>query len=101
MSDLEDDEPIPPFGKRKARPPVTEEEKRRQALEKFRSEAREVLKEGRERDAVEEIDAKAKARKVNMFRFGDFASAGNPAPDDDDPKRKSKWREEDDDDKAG
>ena len=95
MSDLEDDEPIPPFGKRKVRPPVTEDEKRQQALDAFRAEAREVLKEGRERDAEEEIDAKAKARKVNMFRFGDFANAGKA--DDVDPKSKSKSRDEDSD----
>lgn len=94
MSDWDEDEPIPPFGKRKARPPVTDDEKRDRALEDFRAEARKVLQEGRERDAEEEIDAKAKARKFNMFRFGDFSSAGN-TDDDDDPKRKSKWREDD------
>jgi len=95
MSELDDDEPVPPFGKRKVKPPVTDEEKRQQALEAFRAEAREVLQEGRERDAIEELDAKAKARKVNMFRFGDFASAGNE--DDPDPKRKSNWRDDDTD----
>ena len=94
MPDRDEDEPIPPFGKRKVRPPVTDDEKRNQALEDFRAEARKVLQEGRERDADEEIDAKTKARKFNMFRFGDFAAAGK-ADDDEDPKRKSKWREDD------
>ena len=38
-------------GKRKVRPPVTEEEKQARPLEDFRNEARSLLQESRERDA--------------------------------------------------
>jgi hypothetical protein len=80
MSDWNEDEPIPPFGRRKVRPPVTEEEKRERALEDFRNEAREMLQESRERDAEEEAEAKSKARKVNIFRIGKLGSGGVDEP---------------------
>ncbi|HSM43092.1 MAG TPA: hypothetical protein VK862_20280 [Afifellaceae bacterium] len=69
-SDWKDDEPIPPFGRRKVRPPVTDEEKRERALEDFRKEAREMLEESRQRDEEEKAEAKANARKANIFRIG-------------------------------
>jgi len=69
-SDWKDDEPIPPFGRRKVRPPVTDEEKRERALEDFRKEAREMLEEGRQRDEEEKAEARANARKANIFRIG-------------------------------
>lgn len=70
MSDWKDDEPIPPFGKRKVRPPVTEEDKRQRELENFRKEAREMFRESHERDEEEKAEAKANARKANIFRLG-------------------------------
>jgi hypothetical protein len=93
-SDWKDDEPIPPFGKRKVRPPVTDEEKRERALEDFRKEAREMFRESHERDEEEKAEAKANARKVNIFRLGkpgklsktelDAAKTKPKTPDSDD-----------------
>ncbi len=70
MSDWKDDEPIPPFGKRKVRPPVTEEEKRQRELENFRREARKMFRESHEQDEEDRAEAKANARKANIFRLG-------------------------------
>ncbi len=95
-SDWKDDEPIPPFGRRKVRPPVTDEEKRERALEDFRKEAREMLEEGRQRDEEEKAEAKANARKANIFRIGKLGQLSKTEQEAAKGKPKTPDPEEDD-----
>ncbi len=95
-SDWKDDEPIPPFGRRKVRPPVTDEEKRERALEDFRKEAREMLEEGRQRDEEEKAEARANARKANIFRIGKLGQLSKTEQEAAKGKPKTPDPEEDD-----
>ena len=95
-SDWKDDEPIPPFGRRKVRPPVTDEEKRERALEDFRKEAREMLEEGRQRDEEEKAEARANARKANIFRIGKLGQLSKTEQEAAKGKPKTPDQEEDD-----
>ena len=95
-SDWKDDEPIPPFGRRKVRPPVTDEEKRERALEDFRKEAREMLEESRQRDEEEKAEAKANARKANIFRIGKLGQLSKTEQEAAKGKPKTPDQEEDD-----
>ena len=95
-SDWKDDEPIPPFGRRKVRPPVTDEEKRERALEDFRKEAREMLEESRQRDEEEKAEARANARKANIFRIGKLGQLSKTEQEAAKGKPKTPDQEEDD-----
>ncbi len=78
---LDQDEPLPKFGKRAVRPPVTEEEKRERLMEEFRNQARADLQEGRQRDVEDVLDAKTSGRKASLFRFGRSRSDADETPE--------------------
>jgi len=89
---LDDEEPLPKFGKRRVRPPVTEEEKQERRLEDFRDEARSLLQQGRERDDEESAEAKTSARKAGLFRFGRSASNDGEPETEAELSEEEEWR---------
>lgn len=92
---LEDDEPLPRFGKRKVRPPVTESEKQERKLEEFRDEARALLQEGRERSNTEQEEVETAGKKASLLRFfRDKSLAAKPEEPDAEPDNELSEEEE-------
>ena len=90
---IEDDKPLPTFGKRKPKQAAEPEpETSDRELEAFRDEARSLLQKGRERSEEELAEAKAAGKKASLFNL--IRKKGKPgeAEEPDELAEEEEWR---------